>query len=139
MQTARTWSIVNPAVKNVLGYAASYILVPGANAIPYIAPTSRVRKRAGFVDHQFWATRYNPSEMNAAGAYPNQSRGGDGLPKWVANNELIENADLVVWYTLGVTHIPRPEEWPVMPVSHVGFRLIPAGFFNRNPALDVPR
>jgi primary-amine oxidase len=139
MQTARTWSIVNPAVKNVLGYAASYILVPGANAIPYIAPTSRVRKRAGFVDHQFWATRYNPSEMSAAGAYPNQSGGGDGLPKWAANNEPIENEDLVVWYTLGVTHIPRPEEWPVMPVSHVGFKLIPAGFFGRNPALDVPR
>jgi primary-amine oxidase len=139
MQTARTWSIFNPAVKNVLGYAASYILVPGANAVPYIAPTSRVRKRAGFVDHHFWATRYNPSEMNAASAYPNQSRGGDGLPRWAANNESIENEDLVVWYTLGITHIPRPEEWPVMPVSHVGFRLIPAGFFNQNPALDVPR
>ena len=40
---------------------------------------------------------------------------------------------------MGVTHIPRPEEWPVMPVTHVGFKLIPAGFFTRNPALDVPR
>ena len=46
---------------------------------------------------------------------------------------------VVVWYTMGVTHIPRPEEWPVMPVTHVGFKLIPAGFFSRNPALDVPK
>ena len=38
-----------------------------------------------------------------------------------------------------VTHVPRPEEWPVMPASHHGFRLLPAGFFAANPALDVPR
>ena len=46
---------------------------------------------------------------------------------------------MVLWYTMGVTHIPRPEEWPVMPVTHVGFKMIPGGFFTRNPALDVPR
>lgn len=42
----------------------------------------------------------------------------------------------------GVTtrrHIPRPEEWPIRPTAHVGFRLIPGGFFIRNSALDVPR
>jgi primary-amine oxidase len=77
--------------------------------------------------------------MSAAGAYPNQSRGGEGLPRWAADNEPLVNQDVVVWYTLGVTHVPRPEEWPVMPVSHVGFKMIPAGFFARNPALDVPR
>jgi len=77
--------------------------------------------------------------MNSAGVYPNQSTGGDGLPQFVANDEVIENQDVVVWYTLGVTHIPRPEEWAVMPVTHVGFKLIPGGFFARNPALDVPK
>ena len=47
--------------------------------------------------------------------------------------------DVVAWYTLGITHIPRPEEWPIMPVTHLGFKLIPAGFFTHNPALDVPK
>lgn len=28
---------------------------------------------------------------------------------------------------------------PVMPVATIGFMLKPAGFFDRNPALDVPR
>jgi Cu2+-containing amine oxidase len=27
----------------------------------------------------------------------------------------------------------------VMPVLHVGFKMIPGGFFSRNPALDVPK
>lgn len=136
---ARTWMVVNPTAQNALGQHTSYILVPGQNSLPYIAPTSQVRRRAGFINNHFWATRYKADEMSAAGVYPNQSRGGDGLPRWIANNDNLVNQDVVVWYTLGVTHIPRPEEWPVMPVTHVGFKLIPGGFFSRNPALDVPR
>jgi primary-amine oxidase len=139
MPLARTWMVVNPVTQNSLGHHTSYILVPGSNSLPYIAPTSQVRRRAGFINNHFWATRYKPDEMSAAGVYPNQSRGGDGLPRWVANDENLVNQDVVVWYTLGVTHIPRPEEWPVMPVTHVGFKMIPGGFFSRNPALDVPR
>ncbi len=107
--------------------------------LPYIAPDAMVRKRAGFINNHLWATKYNALEMNSAGVYPNQSKGGDGLPQFVANDEVIENQDVVVWYTLGVTHIPRPEEWAVMPVTHVGFKLIPGGFFARNPAPDVPK
>jgi primary-amine oxidase len=45
---------------------------------------------------------------------------------------------VVVWYTFGVTHFVRPEDWPVMPVEYCGFLLTPFGFFDRNPALDVP-
>jgi primary-amine oxidase len=44
----------------------------------------------------------------------------------------------VVWYTMNYHHVPRPEDWPVMPVSTIGFQLKPQGFFDRNPALDVP-
>ncbi|MBA3322507.1 MAG: nickel transporter, partial [Pyrinomonadaceae bacterium] len=139
MQAARVWSVMNPAAKNSLGHNTSFILVPGANSLPYIAPDALVRKRAGFINHHLWATKYNALEMNSAGVYPNQSKGGDGLPRFVANDEVIENQDVVLWYTLGVTHIPRPEEWAVMPVTHVGFKLIPGGFFSRNPALDVPK
>jgi primary-amine oxidase len=98
-----------------------------------------VRRRAGFINNHFWATRYNADELSAAGSYPNQSTGGDGLPKWVSNNESLVNQDIVVWYTMGVTHIPRPEEWPIMSVTHVGFKMVPGGFFARNPALDVPK
>lgn len=139
MQTARTWLVVNPSAHNDLGYNTSYILAPGPNSLPYVAPASQVRRRAGFINNHFWATRYKADEMNAAGVYPNQSRGGDGLPRWVANNESLVNQDVVVWYTMGITHIPRPEEWPIMPVTHVGFKLLPGNFFSTNPALDVPR
>jgi primary-amine oxidase len=50
----------------------------------------------------------------------------------------LEGTDVVCWYSFGVTHFVRPEDWPVMPVEYCGFLLTPFGFFDRNPALDVP-
>jgi len=77
-------------------------------------------------------------ELRAAGNHPNQHRGGDGLPRWTAADRSIADTDVVLWHTFGVTHIPRPEDWPVMPVEYCGFHLVAAGFFDRNPALDLP-
>ena len=77
-------------------------------------------------------------ERYAAGDYPNQNPGIDGLPRWTEENRNIENTELVVWYVFGHNHVPRPEDWPVMPVASIGFMLKPDGFFSRNPALDVP-
>ena len=91
------------------------------------------------MDHHFWVTPFDEAERHAAGTYPNQSVGGDGLSRWTARDRSIRETDIVVWYTFGLTHVPRPEEWPVMPVTRIGFKLLPAGFFDRNPALDVPR
>ena len=82
-------------------------------------------------------TPYAPDERRAAG-YPNLHAGGAGLPEWTAADRPIENTDVVVWYTFGVNHVARPEDWPVMPVEYAGFTLQPFGFFDRNPALDVP-
>jgi primary-amine oxidase len=135
----RNWKVINPSVKNGLGQLVGYMLVPGENAVSYAAPTSAMRQRAGFLNAHLWVTPYDPVQMNAAGYYINQSKGGEGLPKWTSANRAIENQDIVVWYTMGTTHIPRPEEWPVMPVHRLGFRLMPNGFFARNPALDVPK
>jgi primary-amine oxidase len=139
LATSRKWKIESSTVKNSLGQHAGYLLVPGETAVPYAAPGSWYRRRAGFINHHLWVTPFEPAERNAAGAYPNQGKGGDGLPRWVKGNRPIDNTDVVVWYTFGVTHIPRPEEWPVMPVHRTGFKLLPVSFFSRSPALDVPR
>ena len=57
----------------------------------------------------------------------------------MAGDEPLENSDIVLWVTVGAHHVVRPEDWPVMPVAHTGFHLKPAGFFDGNPALDMPR
>ena len=138
MASHRMWKVINPSVHNQLGAPVGYTLMPGENAVPLNTEDSWVRKRAGFISNHLWVTPYHPDEMFAAGDYPNLSKGGDGLPMWTSANRSIDNQDVVLWYTMGITHIPRPEEWPVMNVHRLGFKLVPSGFFNRNPALAVP-
>ena len=104
--------------------------------MPNRAP--RYSKRAGFLTNNLWVTPYDPKERYPTGEYPNQNPGGDGLPRWTKADREIGARDLVLWYNFGQTHIPRVEDWPVMPVSSVGFLLRPDGFFDRNPAMDLP-
>jgi len=137
-RTARYWKIINSSLKNQLGQPVAYKLVPGSNAFPFFHEGSPQWQRGGFVRHHFWSTAYDPKERYAAGDYPNQKPGGDGLPAYVQRNRSLVGTDLVVWYTFGSNHVVRPEDWPVMPVETVGFTLKPVGFFNGSPALDVP-
>ncbi|HYX86706.1 MAG TPA: primary-amine oxidase [Gaiellales bacterium] len=136
--SARWWEIVNPGVLHRLGEPVGYRLVPGENAVPFAQPDAPVRRRAGFISHHLWVTPYAMGERYAAGDYPNQHPGGAGLPEWTSADRPVAGRDVVVWYTFGHHHVPRPEDWPVMPVATIGFMLKPVGFFDRNPALDVP-
>jgi len=138
LETARTWKIVNPEVKNAMDEPVGYKFMPGDNSVPLASPNAWWRKRARFVDHHVWVTPYKEDENYAAGDYPNQSSGGDGLAKWTAADRHILNEDVVLWYTFGHTHIPRPEDYPVMPTAYIGFLLKPNGFFDKNAANDVP-
>ncbi|MNI56086.1 Phenylethylamine oxidase precursor [compost metagenome] len=56
----------------------------------------------------------------------------------MAQDRDIDGQDIVLWHTFGLTHFPRVEDWPIMPVDTVGFKLRPEGFFDRSPVLDVP-
>jgi primary-amine oxidase len=136
--SARWWEIVNPEVRHRLGAPVGYRLLPGENAVAFASPDAAVSRRAGFIHSHLWVTPYRREERFAAGEYPNQHPGESGLPEWTAANREIDGRDIVVWYTFGHHHVPRPEDWPVMPVATIGFKLKPVGFFARNPALDVP-
>jgi primary-amine oxidase len=137
-RVGRVWRISNPERRNRLGRPVGYLLQP-EGSVPLLAdPSSSVARRAGFATHALWVTRYDPAERYPAGDLVNQHPGGAGLPAYVAADRSIDGEDVVLWHTFGLTHFPRPEEWPVMPVDRCGFTLRPDGFFDRNPTLDVP-
>ena len=139
LSSARYWRITNPNRPNELGEPVAYRLEPGANAHLYHHEDSPILQRARFATNHLWVTPYRPEERFAAGDYPNQNPGPDGLPRWVRADRDIENTDVVVWYVFGSNHVARPEEWPVVPAQRLGFHLKPDGFFDGNPALDLPR
>jgi primary-amine oxidase len=127
-----------PATVNRTGVRTAYALHPHAFVAPFAHPDAAFLMRAGFLLHQLWVTPYARSERFPGGDYPNQADAPDGLPKWVRGDRPVRGKDVVVWHCFGVTHAPRLEDWPVMPVEKTGFSLKPSGFFDRSPALDVP-
>ena len=131
--------MVNENVTNQLGKPVGYKLLPQGSSTMYAPEDSLHAQRGGFARHNLWVTPYSPDELDAAGGvFTNLHSGANGLHAYAAANRSIEDTDVVVWHTLGVTHVPRPEDWPVMPVEYAGFTLAPTGFFDRNPSLDVP-
>ena len=134
----RVWHVVNPEVRNRLGQHVGYALHPENQPVLLADDTSSIHQRAGFATRNLWVTRYDPAERYAAGDFVNQHPGGGGLPSYAAADRDIDGQDIVLWHTFGLTHFPRPEDWPVMPVDYAGFTLKPVGFFDRNPTLDVP-
>jgi len=137
-RAARCWRIESSTARNALGRPTAYRLLP-LSPVPMLShPASSVARRAAFMGRQLWVTAFHPDERHAAGRYPNQSAGGDGLPAWTAADRPLVDTDLVVWHSFGLHHIPRPEDFPVQPVVTAGFALHPDGFFDENPALDVP-
>ncbi|MEV6067749.1 primary-amine oxidase [Nocardia sp. NPDC052001] len=136
--SGRVWHVVSTERTNRMGKPTGYVLHPQQTPTLLADPSSSIAARAAFTTHQLWVSRYSPEERYPAGDLVNQNAGGDGLPAYMVADRGIDGEDIVLWHTFGLTHFPRLEDWPVMPVDYVGFTLKPYGFFDRNPVLGVP-
>jgi primary-amine oxidase len=138
MKAGRTWHISNPESLNRLGEPAGYKLYPQGQPMLLADPGSSVARRAAFATKDLWVTRYAEEERYPTGDFVNQHAGGAGLPSYIQQDRSLDGEDIVLWHTFGLTHYPRVEDWPIMPVDTAGFKLRPEGFFDRSPVLDVP-
>lgn len=61
-------------------------------------------KRAEFAKHHVWVTKYKDGEYYAGGEFTNQSQKEvDGVADAVARKDSVDNEDVVVWHTFGLT------------------------------------
>lgn len=91
-------------------------------------PQASLLRRAGFIKHHLWVTTYNPEHRYPGGDFPNQQpRPDNGLSLWAKEDKNIVDTDLVVWHVFGAHHVPRLEDWPIMPVEKVSMVLKPYG------------
>ncbi|WP_372699085.1 primary-amine oxidase [Arthrobacter sp. JSM 101049] len=137
-EVARTWIVQNPRAANRLGEPVGYKLHPQGQPTLLADEGSSIHRRATFASKALWVTRHDESQRYPTGDFVNQHPGGAGIPAWIEADRDIDGQDVVVWHTFGLTHFPRTEDWPIMPVDSVGFKLRPEGFFDRSPVLDVP-
>ena len=136
--TMRYWRIINPETRNWVGRPTGYKLEAGSAVQPYTHPDSPSGRRGRFIQHQLWVTPFHADERFPAGEFVNQSKGEEGLPSWTRADRPVENTDIVVWHSFGLHHLPRPEDHPVQSCVTCGFKLMPSGFFDQNPVIDLP-
>lgn len=136
----RVFKITNPNIKNpITNSPVAYSIHQPVKLMLLAHPGSWHAKRAAYARHPIWITRHRDGELFPAGDYTYQSMDLDGLDKWAARDDSVDNEDLVVWMSISLTHNPRVEDWPVMPVDIMSVSLKPSNFFSKNPALDVPQ
>ncbi|KAF1813522.1 peroxisomal copper amine oxidase [Eremomyces bilateralis CBS 781.70] len=140
--TSRTWEMVNPNKINPYSHKpVSYKLV--SREVPGLLPKEGglVWRRAGFARHAIHVTKYSDDQIHPAGRHVPQTSGtpSHGLPAWIAANpaENIDNTDIVLWHTFGLTHFPAPEDFPIMPAEPMTLLLRPRNFFTSNPCMDI--
>ncbi|KAI8379319.1 copper amine oxidase [Radiomyces spectabilis] len=137
-ESARFWKIINESrVHPYTRAPVGWKLVSHHQTPLFAQDDSIVGERAGFAKKALWVTPYDEKQMFAGGFYCNQSDGRDGVPVWAKERKPIDNRDIVLWFTFGITHLPRVEDFPVMPVDMCGFIMKPFNFFMANPGLDI--
>ncbi|KAI0354494.1 copper amine oxidase, partial [Trametes cingulata] len=120
------------------------IMSKGATAPLMALDGSIVAKRAPFTQKPLWVVRDvegpKGGRMWPSGKYVPQTRETppDSLSNWATGDDNLLGEDVLVYVTMGATHIPRPEDWPVMPVEHLRLAFRPTNFFSLNPSMDVP-
>lgn len=127
----RVWRIASDTMLNALGSPTAYRL-----SIDHPPPSlpqhviELLTHRAAFIDKEFAATVYKPHERYVSGDYPNQGDPKTGLPQYVQDNERLRGQDVVAWITLGISIIPRAEDWPLLKTTTASFTIMPDGLVN---------
>jgi primary-amine oxidase len=137
LATARYWKVINPNKTNLVGRPVAYKLMPTSCINSFLLPTGPSGSRSRFVENHLWVTAHAPEERYPAGEFMNHSDGSGGITDFVAQDRGIENASVVLWHVFGLHHSVRPEDFPVQPCITTGFKLMPTGFFDGNPAITV--
>ncbi|KAH7029880.1 copper amine oxidase 1 [Microdochium trichocladiopsis] len=138
--TGRIFKVQNLDKLNpVSGKPVGYKIIPPTTQLLLAHPKSIQARRALFAQKNLWVTSYRDNELYAGGRYTLQSVDEvDGVADAAARRDDVRQKDIVVWSVFGLTHNPRVEDWPVMPVEIMQLHINPYDFFTSNPAIDVP-
>lgn len=144
--TARTWDMYNPSsIHKYSGKPATYKLWSTFCSPLLAQEDSLVKKRAPWAASHTQVVPYVDDKLGYGRLYPSGDHvpqwSGDGLRgmrEWIGDGtDKVDNTDILLFHTFGITHFPAPEDFPVMPTEIFDLQLRPRNIHTENPVLDV--
>jgi len=141
-ESGRNWHVVNNKRYNATGQHAGYMLIPGTQTRTFFTGKlfASGKKQSFHGSSHLWAAlgTGRTAKGTPASMYPTSNKVYDGLTEWTAKKtEWSGIMTWYLWYVAGITHIVRPEEWPIMSVHRMGFSYIPFRIFSGNLTLGI--
>ncbi|KAJ2906807.1 hypothetical protein MKZ38_010798 [Zalerion maritima] len=126
--------VVNQEVKNSVGESKGYRILPYTGTAHLTVEGSTVLKNsAHWAEHDLMITKQRDTEPRSSHPYNNQDT--ENPPVNFAtffDGESLNQTDLVVWFNLGMHHVPNTGDLPttVFTTAHSGIQFMPANYFD---------
>jgi primary-amine oxidase len=128
--------VVNKKQTNKYGEERGYRVMPsrgGAGMHLTIRNSSNLLNSQGFATHQLYVTKRKDSELSASHPY-NECDTANPIIDFnkYFNGESIDQEDIVLWYNLGMHHVPHTGDLPntVMTTAQSGMMMTPHNYFS---------
>ncbi|KAH8704667.1 copper amine oxidase [Phaeosphaeriaceae sp. PMI808] len=137
---ATLYSIVNKDMPNRFGEFPGYRMKKSAGTSHLtIRDSTNVRKAAGYATHDFYFTKQKDTEPRAADA-SNRYAPEDPLVDFsrFLDEESIEQEDIVIWFNLGMHHMPHTGDLPntMFTSAHSAMRFEPLNYLDGDPSVQ---
>jgi primary-amine oxidase len=133
--------VVNQDEKNRFGENRGYRILPYTGAAHLTVQNSSVtRNSANWATHDLMVSVRKDTEPRSVHKYNNQDT--ENPPVDFAkffDGESLNQTDLVVWFNLGMHHIPHTGDLPttVFTTAHSGIQFMPSNYFEMGPNVET--
>ncbi|KAJ4002737.1 hypothetical protein NW766_012667 [Fusarium irregulare] len=132
------YAVVNKDKKNPYGELPGYRIVPASGVAYLTVQDSNITQNAGHhTTHHLYVTRQKDNETYAAGAYNSLTPEDPQVDfNKYFNSESLVQEDVVVWFNLGMHHMPHTGDLPntVFSTAHSSMLIEPLNYLLGDPS-----
>lgn len=138
---ATQFRVVNTAQPNKYGEYRGYRILPSQGTIHLTVQNStNLANAARWAEYDIMVTRQHDTEPRSAHPYNNQDVHDPPIDfSKFFNGESLTQEDLVVWFNLGMHHIPHTGDLPntVFTTAHSGVQFMPLNYLLSDPSRET--
>ena len=138
---AKQFTVINMDEKNAYGEYRGYRVLPSAGTIHLtVSNSSNLVNAANWAKHDLYVTRQHDTEPRSSHPYQSQDVANPPINfDEFFNGESLVQEDIVVWFNLGMHHVPHSGDLPntVFTTAHSGLQIMPLNYLNGSPSRET--